>query len=402
MLRAIDYRLSLIKMFRSVQKIPFKGSIKAPTPSTSQNMPYFHRSFRDFSECVFDTEKTMTLFDKTMGVMFSAEYVPMKHCILAGLHYEKWELEEAREHALSACANIPDRCSAEIKFCSMMILTSILYAGGQSAEADKAIENIGDMIEGEKAYYLNPNLRAYLFRLRLTDGDIEAAKEWLKDNNGSVYGNLVFFKLYQYFTTARAHIVTGNTSNAILFLKKLLELSERYRRTLDIIEARILLAIVYWKKGGHGQTIALGYLEQAILEAYEYGYVQVFANEGAELTNMLQRIQKRTAQSNYKGNRVPGGFVKTLYFAAFTESKRSKGLTGGRQSETLTFTEKQREVMRLMCEGYSRKEIAEKMGLKPNGVKSHTTLIYKKLDVSNCVDAVLKIKAMSFPDSKRK
>jgi len=402
MLRAIDYRISLIRMFQSVQKIPFKGSIKAPTPSTSQNMPYFHKSFRDFSECVFDMEKTMALLDKTMGVIFGTEFLPMKYCICAGLQYEKGELEEAHEQALSACANIPDSCSAEIKFCSMMILASILYAEGQSAEADKTIDNIRDMIEREKAYYLNPNLRAYIFRLKLNGGDADAAKEWLKDNNGSVYSNMVFFKLYQYFTTARAHIVMDNTSNAILFLKKLLELSERYRRTIDSIEARILLAIVYWKKGGHGQTIALNYLEQAILEAYEYGYIQVFANEGIELVNMLQRIQKRTAQSNYKGNRLPGGFVKTLYFAAVTESKRSKGLTGGRQSDVLTFTDKQKEVMRLMCEGCSRNEIAKKMGLKPNGVKSHTTLIYKKLDVSNSIDAVLKIKALSLPDGKRK
>ncbi|MCL2663459.1 MAG: LuxR C-terminal-related transcriptional regulator [Oscillospiraceae bacterium] len=401
MLRAIDYRVSLIRTLQTIQKIPFKGSIKAPTPSTSQNMPFFHRSFRDFSEYVFETEKNMVTLDKTVGIIVGTEYVPMKSCINAGLHYERGELEEAREHALSACANIPDRCSAEIMFCSMMILASTLYAEGQNAEAEKTVDDIRDMIEREKAYYLNHNLRAYMIRLRLTNGDIDAAKDWLKDNNGNMYNSMVFFKLYQYFTTARAHIVLENTSNAILFLKKLLELSERYRRTLDIIEARILLSIVYWKKGGHGQTIALDYLEQAILEAHDYGFIQVFANEGAELINMLQRIQKRTAQSNYKGSKVPGGFVKTLYFAAVTESKRSKGLTGGRQSDMLMFTDKQKEVMHLMCEGFSRNEIATKMGLKPNGVKSHITLIYKKLDVSNSIDAVLKIKAMSLPGGKR-
>jgi LuxR family maltose regulon positive regulatory protein len=402
MLRAIDYRISLISTFHSALKIPFKGSIKAPTPSTSQNMPYFHRSFRDFSEYIFDKEKNMTLLDKTMGVIIGVEYIPMKHCIYAGLYYEKGESEEAREHALSACANIREGCSAEIKFCSMMILASVLYAEGQTAEADKTIDSIRDMIEREKAYYLNPNLRAYIIRLKLTNGDADAAKEWLKDSDGNVYNTMVFFKLYQYFTTARAYIVMENTANAILFLKRLLELSERYRRALDSIEARILLAIVYWKKGGHGQTIALDYLEKAILAANEYGYIQVFANEGAELVNMLQRMQKRTAQSNYKGTKIPGGFVKTLYIAAVTESKRTKGLTGGRQNEMLTFTDKQKEVMRLMCEGYSRNDIAMEMGLKPNGVKSHTTLIYKKLDVSNSVDAVLKIKTLSLLSDKRK
>jgi len=50
--------------------------------------------------------------------------------------------------------------------------------------------------------------------------------------------------------------------------------------------------------------------------------------------------------------------------------------------------------MRLMCEGYSQKEIAEKIGLKPYGVKSHVELIYRKLDVFNSMDAVMKIKEL--------
>ena len=51
-----------------------------------------------------------------------------------------------------------------------------------------------------------------------------------------------------------------------------------------------------------------------------------------------------------------------------------------------------------MCEGCGRNEIAERMELKPNGVKSHTTLIYKKLDVSSSVEAVLKIKELGLLD----
>ncbi|MCL2867408.1 MAG: LuxR C-terminal-related transcriptional regulator, partial [Clostridia bacterium] len=157
------------------------------------------------------------------------------------------------------------------------------------------------------------------------------------------------------------------------------------------MEARILLAIAYWKKGQGGQTIALDYLEQAVVTAHEYGYTQVFANEGAELVNMLQRLQKRAVQLSCTGD-APAGFIKTLYIAAIANAKRSKGLTGGRMPKNLTFTEKQKTVMKLLCEGCSRTQIAEKMELKPYTVKSHVELIYRKLDVSGGVEAVLKIK----------
>ncbi|MCL2221781.1 MAG: LuxR C-terminal-related transcriptional regulator, partial [Oscillospiraceae bacterium] len=57
---------------------------------------------------------------------------------------------------------------------------------------------------------------------------------------------------------------------------------------------------------------------------------------------------------------------------------------------------KQKEVMRLMCAGHSRNDIAQIMGLKPSGVKSHTKLIYQKLTVSNSIEAVIKIKEAGF------
>jgi LuxR family maltose regulon positive regulatory protein len=400
MLNAIDYRIGFIDIIKQLKMIPFKGSIKAPTPSVSQNLPFFHRSFRDFSDFGFELSKNISLLEKTMGVVIGSEFAVMRECIYAGIYYETWNTGAAYKHALAAVANIPQDCSPEIRFCAIMILASVLYADKQ--DASNVLQQAEEMIEQSKAYYLNPNLQAYLCRLKLTNGDKDSANEWLKQNRGDIFDNPSLLKLYQHFTHARAYIVTGDNTNAILYLKKLLHLSERYRRTLDIIEARVLLAIVYWKKGRSGINIALEYMGKAVSMAYSYGYTTVFANEGAELVNMLHRMQKRSGQRNYKGNEIPAAFVKTLYINASMTAKRHKGLTGGSQPvNPAAFTDKQKTVMRLMCEGYNRNEIAAKIGLKPNGVKSHTELIYKKLDVLNSLEAVLKIKELSILDEQR-
>jgi len=393
----VDYRQDLSDVVKTFKKIPFKGLAKAATPSLTQNMPFFHRSCRDFSE--FGATGSMTLLEKNIGVIIGAEFAVIKECLYAGFEYEKGNLYEAREHALLACSNIPDGCSAEIMFCAMMILSSVLFTEGQSAQAYKITENIENMILWKNAFYLNANLHAFQYRLRLTNGDRDAANEWLDNNDENLYGNLSFFKLYKHFTTARAYIVMGNYTNAVLLLNKILSLSERYRRTLDVIEARVLLAIVYWRKGRGGQT-ALEFLEQAVITAYEYGYTQVFANEGAELVNMLHKLQKRTIQKSYTGD-IPASFVKTLYIAAVVGAKRFKGLAGGTPPLDLTFTDRQKTVMSLLCDGCSRNEIAEKMNLKPYTVKSHIELIYKKLNVSNNIEAVIKIKEMGIADGSK-
>jgi hypothetical protein len=77
-------------------------------------------------------------------------------------------------------------------------------------------------------------------------------------------------------------------------------------------EAKILLSIAFWKRGRGYQTEALGLMAEAIRSANGYGYTQVFANEGAELVNMLQRLVKAASQKDCSGE-LPAAFVKTLY-----------------------------------------------------------------------------------------
>jgi len=393
LLRVIDYRKNFVGTVKTLRMVPFKGSVRAYTPSTTQSIPFFHRSSRDYSDISFDMHNLIALTKKSFGAVVGEEFDVMEECLFAGFHYEKGNLHEAQTHALAACAKIPEGCSSEIKLCAMVILTASLFASGQAESANKSFSDIEDMIKQDNAFYLNPNFRAYQFEMKLMDGDMEAAKEWLISYGESPYNHLAFYKIPQHFTTARAYIVTGDNNRAILFLKKLLALAESYNRPIDIIETKILLAIAHWAKGRSGSGIALDYLEQAIETAYKYKYTQLFAKGGADLMTMLHRMQKRSRLGGSSGE-VPADFVKSLYVAAVAGARHFKGLTGGRQPESLKFTDKQITVMRLMCAGHSRNEIASQMGLKPYGVKSHTNLIYNKLNVSNSVEAIVKIKEL--------
>jgi LuxR family maltose regulon positive regulatory protein len=390
LLRFMDYRNSLIDVLQSVKKIPFKGFASANTPSITQNLPFFHRSSRDFSEMLSDEKNSFKLLRKTWGAMLKDEYEVIEKCIYAGFAYERGDLGMAHELALSACATIKEHFAPEVQFCTYMILANVTDAQGNPADTSKTVEQAAAMINRYKAYYLEANYQAFLCRLRLNNGDIDTARAWLKYNAGQSHNHLPLFKLYQHFNTARSYIVIGEYNTAILFLKKLLTLCELYRRPLDIIETKILMAIAYWKRGRNEAFIPL---EQAILLAQEYGFVQIFANEGAELSNMLHRLKKRVVQSDYNGN-VSFQLVKSLYIMTLVRAKHSSGLTGQRMPTDLSFTEQQMKVMKHLCDGLSRNQIAEMMGLKPTAIKSHTILIYKKLDVSSSVDAIIKIKEL--------
>ena len=57
----------------------------------------------------------------------------------------------------------------------------------------------------------------------------------------------------------------------------------------------------------------------------------------------------------------------------------------------IQFTQQQKRVMKLMCDGYSYRKIAEELGIAFSTVRSHIELIYRKMDVSDMKEAVLKI-----------
>ncbi|MCL2637767.1 MAG: LuxR C-terminal-related transcriptional regulator [Oscillospiraceae bacterium] len=392
LMRVVDSS-DIVEVAKSLKKLPLKFFSKANTPSVTQNLPFFHRASIDLSDMLLDEKNNFSLFNKTIGVLFGEELSVIENTIRAGFAYERGNLDEAYDFAITANTTFKKSHSAEVKFCALMILASIMDAQRHSEDVVRILNNVEKMIENERAYYLDVNYRAFLCRIKLNNGEKEAARSWLKNHSISIINDLQFYKLFQYFTTTRAFITLADNNTAILLLEKMLIMCEEYCRPLDIIEIKVLQSISLWKKGGSSREKALDTMEQAIALSLKYRFTQVFVNEGAEITNILHRFQKRTQQKDYKGN-IPPAYVKTLYIHAMTRAKSFKGLTGGQAAKEVSFTERQKEVMRYLCEGLTQKEIGMKMNLKASSIKSHMILIYNKLDVANGVDAVIKINEM--------
>ncbi|MDR0306902.1 MAG: LuxR C-terminal-related transcriptional regulator [Chitinispirillales bacterium] len=400
-IRSIDYRNSRIELTKTHHNPPLshlqpKETVKMPVFTISLNAPFFHRSVRDYSEYAFETDKNIELLEKSIGAFVGDEFIIAKSCICAGIHYEKGNLNEALKFAVSANTNLQETFVPELKFCAKMILASLYAAQEQTVDNWKTLDNIAKMIEREKAYYLNANFEAYKTRLKIQNGDEDAARQWLaklSEAPSAPSKHIPLFKVYRNLTTARALICTGDYNTAMLLLQKLLTLVNTYKRPLDIIEVNILLAVTYWKKARGYQKDAIEFLERAIAIAQTYGFTQIFANEGAELTNMLQKAKLRIQLNSYKGT-LSRAFIKQLYLAAKAEAENVKGLTGGRIPQNLKFTRQQLNVMRHLCGGHSYREIASLMGLKYTGIKSHMQLICKKLDVPDSIEAVMKIRKL--------
>lgn len=60
-----------------------------------------------------------------------------------------------------------------------------------------------------------------------------------------------------------------------------------------------------------------------------------------------------------------------------------------RAQTSLGITERERQVLQLLADGRSNKEIAARLGLSPNTVKTHVARLFEKLRVARRTEAIL-------------
>lgn len=397
-LYAMDCRYTLRDIASMAAKGPVSASFRGVRGSATQYFPLYHRSFRDFSELLpGDIDDQVISHGRMLGLLLGEECNMILSCIRGGLYYEKGELQQARELALSAAAELKSSFAPESKFCALMLLMTTSHALGQSGQVDLIQKDIQGMIEADKAYYLQHNFNATICQYRMKAGETEAAKEWLEQDGPNVCEKVTFFDLYGHFTTARACIALGNLNQAVILLEKIRNLGKVMKRPTDMIEAEILLAIAFRKMKRGGQKAATHHLEQAILLAQPLDYVQAFLNDSAGILPMLASLKNRTIRSDYTGD-LSETFVKKLFLRVSEQAPSDQLSTSGKPEAQITLTPQQKRVAKLMCEGYSYRKIADELGIRFSTVRSHIELIYRKLDASGMDEAIRKIRQLHLLD----
>ena len=408
----MDFRIPLSQVFRQMKMLDGKLNGAVPKWNVCMHMLLPHRGIRDFSEmAIGDAVENIN----ANGWLYAENISLLNENIITGLLYEQGHLTQAYKHALMANAIITDKMVTDIKTCTMLALVMVLDASGELDEANAVLQSMSLMIENDKRHTfprlksLMPNnemsdkwthtasaskildtekyhINVFIARRKIASGDIKAAEEWL---NANTFDSLTLWGIYAGFTTCRAFIATGKYDRAIVLLNKILILASQCNRPLDILEARILLSVAYWKKKHRFQKDAIAYLESAVLVAYPYGYVQMFVNDGAELAGMLHKLINRVKQQNKADDKLLS-FTKMLYLKTRDKAK----LNDAKIENTAKYTDKQMAVINLLCQGKTYKEMAEALGVKQTTLRSHLEAIYNKLDVTNMADAITKINEM--------
>lgn len=180
----------------------------------------------------------------------------------------------------------------------------------------------------------------------------------------------------------------------IINILKLKDLATDFCRPLDIAEASVLQAALEWAM--ENKKEAVNTLETALTAMQEYGFVRIFADEGAAIWPILKKLALNLRKENYQGSLVPH-YLNEVTIAAYEQSRRHKGIAVNIcAAKPVKLSKQQRLMISLLSMGYKNAEIVELTGLTIHTVKSHQAAAYAKLGVNNAMDAVLKARKLEF------
>jgi LuxR family maltose regulon positive regulatory protein len=186
----------------------------------------------------------------------------------------------------------------------------------------------------------------------------------------------------EHVTLARLLIAQGKHEEALRLLERLLEGAEAGGRGWSVIALLTLKALALRTQGDEPGAIAA--LRRALTLAEPEGYVRTFADEGAtmvDLLRLLYRVQNREppgAESKVSPEYL-GKVLEACGAGVTVPARASSRGTAGLFEESIT--ERELEVLRLLDSELSNREIAQRLFVSLDTVKSHTKHIYAKLGV---------------------
>jgi LuxR family transcriptional regulator, maltose regulon positive regulatory protein len=193
----------------------------------------------------------------------------------------------------------------------------------------------------------------------------------------------------------------ADVQSALDILEVLRELAQRTFNVRVQIEVLALRALALEKQDKAADAFAA--LREAVELARPGGFIRIFVDLGPPMQSMLLGglAKQGLAEQGFAAETVRGILV------AFREPQKeiATGDAGTRLHAANArlvdpLTDRELEVLALLRERLSNKEIARRLGLSPATVKRYTVNLYGKLGVGKRRDAVIKAEALGIAPSR--
>jgi LuxR family maltose regulon positive regulatory protein len=242
-------------------------------------------------------------------------------------------------------------------------------------------------------------------RLAAVQGNLPAAIRWTKTTSLDMPLAYTFVLLeLPIVTRARVLIAQGTDASlkeAVSILQELLTQAESTHNVYRQIGTLAHLALVYQAQGQTDD--ALQALERSVEMAQPGGFIRTFVDLGSEMANLLYQLAERRVEPEYLGQvlaafdeptMVDGRKTKDTFVSHKEPDSAAPMSQGDRYASIEPLTHRELEILKLLEQDLSNREIGQTLVISPLTVKRHASNIYTKLGASGRIKAVAKARTL--------
>ena len=304
--------------------------------------------------------------------------------ILSYIQYMWNEHDEAIQNAKLGFDLCKKGNDITLKVFGAMVYSRAMLSEGDSKNAKKTIDELFILMKSKEIPpYLQLTSSAWRIDVLIEQNQLDQANDIIQKLDLKIDGGKTYTNELIYIAYARLMISEYKLNDAEKLLLQLHPNAEAGKRIERLIEIKILLAIQYKLKGETKK--AINYLSESIVLAAEENLIMFFLSEGDAITDLLNEINKKQAISK---TNIPKAFFEKIMLAFETRKKRIK------DNATEALSDRELEVLKLIAANFSNQEIADKLFVSINTVKTHAKNIHLKLEVNNRTKAVSRAKEL--------
>jgi LuxR family maltose regulon positive regulatory protein len=338
-------------------------------------------------------EALAQLQERGRQAFFAAGYL---YCDLGHLLFEWNRLDEAEQMIaqsvrLNELVQVPhlmiDTYNARARLC---------LARGDLDAAQTALQQAADLIQ---KHYCWPEVvsanECYQVRLWLARGEVQSAARWAERCRPASSERLGFPHEMREIARARVLLAQGLPDEALSLLGRLASAAHAGGRTGRLIEVLALqaLGLSTLRAGEKTQNTTrpeLDLLEKGLASGRSEGFVRLYLDEGPSMVALLRQAAARGIEPDYVRKLLEAFPGRADSDGALTNGiRRPSGTHGVPAYLVEPLSEREIEVLHLMAQGLSNREIAEQLVVASGTVKAHVHNICGKLGVRNRTQAIL-------------
>jgi LuxR family maltose regulon positive regulatory protein len=313
---------------------------------------------------------------------------------LSELFCEQNDLEAATKHLLRSKELGEQAALPRWGFRWCFAQARIKFAQGDLGSALDSLD------EAERNYVRGPvpdvhPIAAQKARVWVAQGRLAEAQGWAREQNLSADDDLSYLREFEHITLARILIAQYKNSreersifDVMELLERLLEAAEDGGRMGSVIEILVLQALAY--EAQDKIDPALASLERVLKLAEPEGYVRIFVDEGKPMADLLSKAEANGIMPGYTGK------LLAVFEAKGGNSENLSTRVSAKSSQPLIepLSERELEILELIAQGLSNRQISEQLFLAMPTVKGHNRNIFGKLQVKRRTEAVARAREL--------